>query len=179
MSAGNPKPVGTAEELRREFDAAFAAPSVARSTEVASFLALRIGDDEYALRIEEIRGFSAARKILRLPSATHALLGLAGIRGVVLSVFSLRSLMGYARADERPRWFVLCGAAAPIALAFDDFDGYLEVPRSDVRPAGQPGRTHVREMLQTGSALRGVIALASLTKTIEESAAMARPGKER
>jgi chemotaxis signal transduction protein len=173
------RPLGAAEELRRQFDASFAGPYAERGADVASFLAIRIEADEYALRVDEIRGFAAARKIVPVPSSVHALLGLAGIRGAVVPVFSLRALMGYAGGDERPRWFVLGGGVAPIALAFEDFDGYLELPVSDVRPAGEAGRTHVREVLRTGDALRGVIALPSMAKTIEESAMTARPIKER
>jgi chemotaxis signal transduction protein len=173
------RPVSAAEALRKQFDAAFAEPFAERTADVASFLAIRIDADEYALRVEEIRGFAAARKIVPVPSGVHALLGLAGIRGAVVPVFSLRALMGYTGGDERPRWFVLGGGAVPIALAFEDFDGYLELPVSDVRPAGEPGRTFVREVLRIGDALRGVIALASMAKTIEESATTGRPIKER
>jgi chemotaxis signal transduction protein len=179
VTHGKAAALGTVEDLRRQFDAAFAAPSAGRVAQVAAFLALRIDGDAYALRVEEIRGFAAARKIVPIPASAHAMLGLAGIRGVVVPVFSLRELMGYARGDERPRWFVLCGADAPIALAFDEFDGYLELPQSEVRPASDPGRTFVREMLRDGGALRGVVALASMTKTLEERAAAVRTIKER
>jgi chemotaxis signal transduction protein len=180
VSAREVGPGATAQELRRRFDDVFSAPPATPVADITSFLTLNVGGDGYALRVAEIRGFAAARKVVPLPSPAHALLGLAGIRGVVVPVFSLRVLMGYdGQGDDRARWFVLCGAVDPIALAFADFEGYLELPLSDVRSAGESSRAHVRELLQAGGVLRGVIALASLTRTIEERAAAARPIKER
>jgi chemotaxis signal transduction protein len=167
---------GTAEELRRRFDDSFSAPSLSAGAEAAPLLALRIDDDLYALRLGEIRGFSAARKILPLPSATPSLLGLVGLRGVVVPVFSLRVLLGYGGGDEHPRWFVVCGEAEPIALAFADFDGYLQRATSEIRPAGEAERTHVREVLRIDGALRAVIALESVKRAIESSVGPARQG---
>jgi purine-binding chemotaxis protein CheW len=171
---------GGAAELRREFDAAFGAPPAQRGAAVASFLALKVGDDGYALRVQEASGLAAARKIVPLPGAPSALLGLAGIRGLVVPVFSLASAMGYG-GDVAPRWFVLCGGADPIAFAFAAFDGYLELPASDVRRVDEreSGRAHVREVFRVGGELRGVIALPSVTKAVRERGDAAGPTKER
>lgn len=178
MSARGRGSLDNAEELRRQFDSVFKAPLAPRATDIASFLAVRIGHDEYALRVHEIQSFVAARKVVPVPSTVPALLGLAGIRGVVVPVFSLGALMGYADDNAPPRWFVLCRSGDPIALAFADFEGYLELPASEVRPGAESGRTYVREVLQAGGALRGVVALGLVTTTIERNAT-ARPIKER
>jgi chemotaxis signal transduction protein len=171
---------GTAAELRREFDATFGAPPAPRAAAVASFLAVKLGDDGYAFRIHETSGLAAARKIVALPGAPSVLLGLAGIRGVVVPVFSLASAMGYS-GDVAPRWFVLCGGADPIAFAFAAFDGYLELPASEVRTVDEreSGRAHVREVFQARGELRGVIALPSVTKAVRERGDAAGPTKER
>jgi chemotaxis signal transduction protein len=171
---------GIAAELRRDFDAAFGALPATRGAALASFLTVKVGDDAYALRIQETSGLAAARKIVPLPGVSSALLGLAGIRGLVVPVFSLASAMGYSGGDA-PRWFVLCGGADPIAFAFAAFDGYLELPVSEVRSVDEreTGRAHVREVFRARGELRGVIALASVTKAVRERADAAGPTKER
>jgi purine-binding chemotaxis protein CheW len=165
--------VGSAEEMRRRFDAVFAAPPVGRGADVASFLALRIGGDGFAFRIQHMSGLVAARRIVPLPGSASAMLGLAGIRGLVVPVFSLSVLMGYG--SERPRWLALCAGEAgdTIALGFSDFDGYVEALASDVRAvdavdAGEarPARraSFVRELVRGRGELRGVVDLSSVAK---------------
>ena len=179
MTAG--APLGTADEIRRRFDALFAAPPAARGAEVASFVALRIDADRYLLRIQAMRGLAAARTIVPLPGAAAALLGLAGIRGVVVPVFSLSALMGYGA--EPPRWLVLCESESgdPIALAFAEFDGYLEAPVTDVSPVDQREArgVFVRELVRGRGESRGVIGLSSVVKAVCESVPAAGPMRER
>ncbi|HEX7688569.1 MAG TPA: hypothetical protein VF453_12730, partial [Burkholderiaceae bacterium] len=49
--------------------------------------------------------------------------GLAGVAGGVVPVYDLGVLAGYPPGD-RPSWMAVC-AAAPVALAFDAFDGQV------------------------------------------------------
>ena len=177
----------SADEMRRRFDRAFAAAPVDRSEDLDAFLAMRIDGDGYALRVREVAGFAAARKIVPLPSPIAELLGIAGIRGSVVPVFSLAALLGYARADESPRWFVLCAGAEPIALGFRDFDGYLELPRPDVSALGEggeasdrgAGRAHVRHVVRAPGEMRGVIDVPSVVRAIQGKVAAAAAIKER
>ena len=190
-----------AEAMRRRFDAVFAAPPVARGADVAAFLALRLGGDGFALRIQQMSGLAAACKIVPLPGSAAALLGLAGLRGVVVPVFSLSVLMGYS--EEPPRWFASCAGQRgdTIALGFCDFDGYFEALMTDVRAADEavdadeadeadeagassaprPARraSIVRELVRGHDALRGVIDLAAVVKAAYEATAAAGPVKER
>ena len=186
-----------AEAMRRRFDAVFAAPTVARGADVAAFLALRLGGDGFALRIQQMSGLAAACKIVPLPGSAAALLGLAGLRGVVVPVFSLSVLMGYS--EEPPRWFASCAGQRgdTIALGFCDFDGYFEALLTDVRAvdadeageadeagassAPRPARpaSIVRELVRGHDALRGVIDLAAVVKAAYEATAAAGPVKER
>jgi chemotaxis signal transduction protein len=187
MSAGQRTPGVAAEELRRRFDAAFVAAPVDRDEDLESFLAVKIGNEGYALRIRDVTGFAAARKIVPLPSPIAEMLGLAGIRGSVVPVFSLAAMIGYGQAQEVPRWFLLCGAAEPIALGFGEFEGYLELPRasrSEVAGAGDPDATraprdHVRHVVRARGEVRGVIDMPSVIKAIEAKVAAALAVKER
>jgi chemotaxis signal transduction protein len=182
-----PRAAVSADEMRRRFDGAFAAAPADRNEDVDSFLAMRINGDGYALRVREVAGFAAARKIVPLPSPIAEMLGIAGIRGSVVPVFSLAALLGYARGEEAPRWFVLCAGAEPIALGFRDFDGYLELPRPDVSALGEAGdagnggagRAHVRHVVRASGEVRGVIDVPSVVKAIQGKVAAAAAIKER
>jgi chemotaxis signal transduction protein len=164
----------SAAELRREFDAGFAAPPADRGEEVERFLALKIRADAYAIRIQEMAGFAAARKVVPLPSPIAEMLGLAGLRGVVVPVYSLAALLGYRLDDGPLRWFVLCGGADKVALGFTELDGYLELPRAQVRAVDtrDTERKHVREVLCAGDQVRAIIGVSVVLEGIEKRVAI-------
>ena len=161
--------------LRRAFDLAFASPAAEASRELEPFVLLKVGDHAYGIRVREIRGFAAARKIIRLPSSVTALLGLAGFRGSLVPVYDLAGLLGYGALDQPPRWFILCGDAEPLALAFADFDGYVEHPRADLRARDTEERMHLREVLVRAATARGVIDVPSIIQTVQTSVALCAP----
>lgn len=92
----------TVERLRREFDAAFALPHPEPGPPLESFL---VGP-EFAIRVAELKGVLAAKELVPIPGRRPELVGLAGVRGVALPVFSLSLLLG--RGREEPRWILLC-----------------------------------------------------------------------
>ncbi|MEO8796627.1 MAG: chemotaxis protein CheW [Polyangiaceae bacterium] len=127
MSAARETRLRSAEELKAEFDAGFAlAADAGRNAVTEDFLAIRIGEDAFALRLSEIAGLYVDRKIVPLLCERRALLGLATFRNVLAPVYDLRVLLGYS-PQKPPRWFVLVRAAEPIALAFDGLDAQIRV----------------------------------------------------
>src|SRR6185436_11866201 len=91
-------PEGTAAvlaELRRVFDGSFAAAPADGRAVPEKLLALRLGTDPFAVRVAELRGFERLRHVIALPGASADLLGLTGIRGTLVPVYSLALVMGY------------------------------------------------------------------------------------
>ena len=89
--------------LRRAFDRSFAAlPAEAPPFE--DLLTVRAAGDTFALRLRDVAELIAGLLVAPLPSATPHLLGLAGLRGGVVPVFSLASLLGAAGPAGAPRW---------------------------------------------------------------------------
>jgi chemotaxis signal transduction protein len=179
VSAGDRISGLSAGEMRRRFDAAFGAAPLDREEEAESFLALRIGPDGYALRVRETAGFAAARKIVPFPSPMAEMLGLAAVRGTVVPVFSMAALIGYGQGEGPPRWFVLSASADPVALAFSEFDGYVEAPRSELSAVEEadekgPVRPHVRQVLRARGEVRGVIDVPSVARAIQTNENAAR-----
>ncbi|HKP94954.1 MAG TPA: chemotaxis protein CheW [Fibrobacteria bacterium] len=169
-----------AARMRKDFDHGFSLPAREGSPESEDLLAVRLYGDGYALRVGEITGVSAGRKILPLPGAGAALLGLAGIRGVLVPVWDPAALLGYPSARREPRWLVTASGEAPWALAFEEFDGYFRVPKSEFHrappagrpPAGMAAGASAREALASeacmaGGAMRRVIHLAEALKAVQ------------
>lgn len=156
-----------ATELREAFDRSFAQAARADPGAVESLLAIRVGADRYGLRLGELSGVFADKKITRLPGPVSQLLGLAGFRGAILPVYDLGMLLGAPKALA-PRWMVVA-AAARIGLVFEGFDGYLSVGDAVIVPEAQTevAEGHVREIVRTDA--RPIICVASILEAIGRS----------
>jgi purine-binding chemotaxis protein CheW len=153
-----------AADLARAFDSSFANPVRTVGDDCDDFLAIRTGGDSYAVRLRDVVGLTADRKIVPLPTSQPALLGIAGLRGGVVPVYSLATLLGSsAPSGEAPRWMLLVGAGALLGFAFDQFDGQVRVPRSDVSSGGE---TTTYESARIGDAWRGIADVVALAETI-------------
>ena len=129
-----------AAELRRDFDRSFAEPPRVDTVVKDDLLAIRLGAQGFAMRLSEITGLFADKKVTRVPGASAALLGIAGFRGSIVPVYDLQSLLGHS-GGQTPRWLVIA-AAAPVAFAFEAFEGQLRVsPEVDHASAVQRGDT--------------------------------------
>jgi hypothetical protein len=105
MTDADQSPLRTAAALRREFDQSFAQPPATELARVENFLAVRIGGDAYAMRVAEIAGLYADKRIVPLPSPLPSLLGTVGFRGQIAPVYDLAMLFGY---PARPRSGICC-----------------------------------------------------------------------
>lgn len=121
----------TVAELRRAFDGSFAVPPATQRPDDQALLAIRAGSAPLAMSIRDIVGVSRCPAVTRLPSAQPALIGLAGLRGSLVTVYSIASLVG-----ERPgahRWLVLTAADPAMGLSFDELIGYERAPTGGVQ----------------------------------------------
>src|SRR5437764_764516 len=97
-----------AAELRATFDQTFGLPFLSQGADRREdLLAIRLAGNAYAIKVREISGLANNRKIIALPSAIPELLGIAGIRGELVPVYSLAALMEVNRGSEGDRWLAL------------------------------------------------------------------------
>lgn len=150
-------------ELREAFDRSFAQAPSAQAAAAENLLAIKVGADRYLLRLAEISGLFADKRITWLPGPVPALLGIAGFRGSILPIYDLGMLLGCAKAAA-PRWLVV---AAAVGLAFEGFDGYLSARPETIVPEvrAEARQRHVRAVLNTEVA-RPVLHLPSVLETI-------------
>lgn len=165
MSTSDDRFSDLAVALREEFDRSFTRPPSGSAAALEDLLAVGVGGDEYVLRLKDLSGLFTGKTVTWLPSPAVALLGIAGFRGTVLPVYDLGMLLGKPKASE-PRWLAVA-AAAPVALAFEAFHGFLR-ERSDaiVSEARQDSGRHVREILQ-GEFARPIVDLPSVLELLE------------
>lgn len=174
MTQSQDTAVGSAGQLREAFDRAFAEAPVTDGERAENFLGIRVGGDAHAVALAEIRGLFADRKIVPLPGAAAELLGIAGLRGEIVPVYSLRAFLGYAPAEEPARWLIYSSDEQAVAFSFDRFDGYVRVIPSDlssVPTAAARGYIHATATI-TGVP-RSIISIRSIMNSITS-----RPIKE-
>src|SRR5260370_23902963 len=143
--------------LRQEFDQAFAEPAGALGTRQESLLAIVAGGHRLALRLSELSGFQVCAKIMPLAGQALPLMGISGIRGRVVPIFDLASLLWAQKDNQESKWVALCGSEHAVGLAFAGFDGYLRVDRTQIHPIiGGEWKDHLPEALRTDGVVRGV-----------------------
>jgi chemotaxis signal transduction protein len=137
-----------AEQWRQAFDQGFAEPPPAAPPALQDFLAIRLAGQPHALRLDELAALQPHAAPTPWPGAPPALLGLVAQRGAALPLYDLAALLGEAPCAQ-PAWTAVL-RHAPLALAFEGFDGHWRLPASAcIHPA-----EHVGDALR-GQALRG------------------------
>jgi purine-binding chemotaxis protein CheW len=142
-----------------------------------------VAGDPYAILLRDIAGIVTGRRVVPIPAVTPDLLGLAGIRGGIVPVFGLATILGYGPAPGTPRWMILCGTEEPIALAFSDFEGYVRLPTSALHADEnfRGTRQHVKYVNQVASTqggVRAVISIPRIVETVRHRIGHLRPAKE-
>ena len=167
-------------ELRTAFDHSFALPPPQETQEVDDLLAVRVSGDLYAIRLRDITGVVTRRTIVAVPAAAPGLLGVAGIRGDIVPVFSLSSFLGYGDDHEAPSWTVLCGGEHSIGLCFAELDGYLRLPKSAVHAddVSRVEKHYVTDVVATETGARPVIAVPLIITDIRNWRGPQRPKRE-
>ncbi len=169
-------------ELRDAFDQTYAIPAASQAAEqMENLLSIRVAGDAYAIRVAEISGVVNNRKTVGLPSRVPEVLGVAGIRGGLVPVYSLAALLGYSQDAGQARWLALCGSEEPVSLAFSEFEGYLCVPLTQLCAAEQKdaARAHVKHVLRAAGTVRAVVNIPYLLEMIRRRCNENRVSKER
>ncbi len=166
-----------AEAMRQAFDQSFSLPLGSETAEAEDFLAIGVGPQAIAMRLSEVTGLFAGRKITPLPGPSAVLRGIAGFRGAILPVYDLAMLLGKAPI-ESARWLVIA-AHAPVALAFDGFHGHRRISQESLIAQAEDGATaYARQYLRLEGIVRPVVHLPSILEAIKAAATATVPVKE-
>ena len=111
-----------AKQLRAIFDRSFAKPAQDRRTKGALALVIVAHGDSYLLPLAEVSLVARAPKIVPLPDGPANQLGIAGLRGNLVTVLSLSALLGQPISPA-----VWLAVVRGVALGFDAVDGQIEL----------------------------------------------------
>jgi chemotaxis signal transduction protein len=163
-----------ARVLAEAFDRSFSVPARVHEVEGRAALAIHVGGDPYLLLLEGLSSVSRSPKIVPLPTGpgSDAQLGIAGIGGALVGVFSLPALLGYDIAPSRLAWLAVSAGRRPVALAFESLDGQTAIPPASIAAAPPGTRRHVAGFVRVAdeSAARGLLDLGSLLSRLGASA---------
>lgn len=150
-------------DWRESFDRSFAEPRRQRLPDgTLEVLGIRIAGDPFALNLADLAGLTPAMSPAPYPASAPGLLGLIGHQGQVLPLYDLQTLIGRGAAPRIGWWAVARGA--PLALAFEGFDGQWRLAPEDrlqQRDAAGAGLA-----VRAGGALRPLIELDGLAARV-------------
>ncbi|WP_423599035.1 chemotaxis protein CheW [Roseateles sp. MS654] len=144
------------DEWREAFDRSFAEPVRRRDDEGAlDVLGIRIAGAPFALNLADLAGLQPAMPAAPYPATAPGLLGIVGHQGQVLPLYDLQALIGRGTAPVA-RWWAIA-RAAPLALAFEGFEGQWRLTPAD--RLQQSDATGTGWAVRCGGALRPLIEL--------------------
>ena len=161
--------------LRDEFDGAFAAPRKLPGAASVSVLMIRIASAPFAVRSADIAGVLMRGKVVRAPGTAPGLLGLAGIRGRLVAVYRLESVLGQGTGSDGDRWLLLCGPDPSVALSIERFERCQKASPDCLHAVagGEACRKHMREVFDDGVVVRPVVDIHSVLEAIRNAAGIA------
>lgn len=166
MSKG-PQISRQAAALRRAFDRGFAEPVRPPLAGTTDLLAIRLGEDPWAVPLSDVAGLHSGKRVTPLPGGPPSLLGIAGFRGAVVAVYDLPALVGLTPLAA-PRW-LLIAAQRRVAFAFAELDGHLRVEADQLLPLGpEGGAAWARGFVRTEDQHRPLLHLPALLAGIAQ-----------
>jgi chemotaxis signal transduction protein len=170
MTARSPSPPqSAAAELSRIFDESFVRETISSYARYERFLLIRAGEEPFAVRTLDVAELVAGTRVVRVPSHMPETLGILAIRGVLVPVFELARLLGRSASGRRQSWVMVINRESPIALAFDKFDGQVEVSQSAVYDDDRPEpQTYVRQIVKIGASVRAIVDVGGMVRAISE-----------
>lgn len=126
-------------ELRRAFDATFAAPPPPPAPPTSALLLVRAGRELIAIDRRETTGFARADSVVRAPGRSPAFLGIAALRDDLFPVWSLAGLLGQPVPAAGSGWLALTQASdrAPCAFYCEAFERMILVPTAVLASAAR------------------------------------------
>lgn len=106
-------------------------------TQTVATLLFGIGDETYGVRLSEVREIQREYRLTPIPCVPDFVLGVMSLRGEIVSVNDLASMMGLStRATRRPRQpaIVLEVGGVQAAIVVDEIRDIADIPVESIDP---------------------------------------------
>lgn len=125
-------------------------------------LQVGLGSERYAIPVASVLEVAEPCNVAVVPGAPSALLGICNLRGTILPVFDLATILGVPRGEDGGVIVVTRYEHASVGLAVSTVIGVDELP-----PPSEPTQSpHLKGAVLHEQALIGVIAADSIIETV-------------
>lgn len=125
---------------------------------------VRVANEDYALSVNDVLEVCELGEVTPVPGAPTAVMGLSNLRGNVMAVVDLATILGLAGQPDPNRIVVAVQGGRRAALAVDSVVGLDELPESTETADG----LHLSGAALMDGSLVGVIDLKSLLDHVQE-----------
>ena len=161
-------------------------PERAKAAELVQLIVFRLGDEDYGIRIEQVKEVTVTPEVARMPKTPAFVKGIANLRGDIIAIIDLEE-----RFQLRPAGRELPERSYTVAVEAADYTLGLvvrEVPRPFTLPLSQiePTPEFVQDPTSRDKYLEGIAKLADggiiivldMRKLLTPSEVMKLPGKK-
>jgi purine-binding chemotaxis protein CheW len=108
--------------------------SVAAPAGTFDVLGVRLGDEDYALPLAQVREILKVPAVTDVPRGPPAVLGILSLRGTVVTLFDLRLRLGLPSrpVDRRTRVLIVSRGDEPVGLLVDAVTEVIRLRQEDV-----------------------------------------------
>ncbi|HYA87168.1 MAG TPA: chemotaxis protein CheW [Nitrospirota bacterium] len=121
-------------------------------TQELEMVSFRLGSEEYAVLVADVREVLKIRELTRVPNAPDYILGITSLRGTMLPVIDLCRRLGLKPTEpsEKARIIVISTDDDEVGLVVDRVNSVIRVPLQEIKPAPE----HIE---QGADFLRGIV----------------------
>ncbi len=157
----------------------------AKPTEMVQLIVFRLGDEDYGIRIEQVKEVTVTPEVARMPKTPPFIKGIANLRGDIIAILDLEErfrLRPVGRAlPERSYTVAVEAADYTLGLVVREVPRPLTLPLSQIEPAPE----FVQDVGSRDKYLEGIAKLADgniiivldMRKLLTPSEVMRLPGK--
>ncbi|MDP2299189.1 MAG: chemotaxis protein CheW [Coriobacteriia bacterium] len=126
--------------LRRRAESLAQAGEEAIAIETVGLLLFRLGEEWYAVPIERVREIYNEYAVTRVPRVPDFVLGVVNVRGEIVSVTDIATLMRVPSrtvidlGDEKPPAIIVANDTCSSAIVVDEIGDIVDVPKGSVEP---------------------------------------------
>ena len=103
---------------------------------MTAYVRLEVGGERYALPVEHVREVGPLGEVTPLPRSSAETLGIVNVRGHIVPVFDLGSLIGAGQASRAERLVVASVDGGQIGFAVDEIVAVGELPELEPETGG-------------------------------------------
>jgi purine-binding chemotaxis protein CheW len=111
--------------------------SMAQAKTSMQFVGFRLGEQEYAFRIEQIQEILIPDRVTQMPQVPDYVQGVSNLRGTIIPIISLRRLFDLEpkAKDEETRTIVANVGSRTIGCTVDAVTQVIRIPQEAIQPA--------------------------------------------